>query len=149
MPVSKNEVIARCAEVISAKKQTLLQALELLEDSLLTETKSSAGDKHETGRARVQEEQRKLLGMLNEFLEMEKTVRQLEKSASESFQQSKLVSTDKGLFFLGLSLGRVEVKGATVFVISSVSPLGAELSKRRPGEIFGFRDVNYKVLDIW
>jgi hypothetical protein len=149
MSVSKEEVIARSVEVIASKKQTLLTALQLLEESLLSETKSSAGDKHETGRARVQAEQDKLLGMLNEILEMEKLANQLKALPENSPQKGILMSTDKGLFYLGLSLGRVEVKGENVYVISAVSPLGSALKGKKAGEALEFRDVKYKVLDVW
>jgi hypothetical protein len=149
MPVSKEEVLSRAVEVIASKKQTLLLALQLLEESLLSETKSSAGDKHETGRARVQAEQDKLLGMLNEILEMEKLAGQLKQLPHDSPQKGTLMSTDKGLFYLGLSLGRVEVKGENVYVISAASPLGAALKEKKAGDILDFREVKYKVLDVW
>jgi hypothetical protein len=149
MNLSKDDVITRSAEVIASKKQTLITALQLLEESLLSETKSSAGDKHETGRARVQAEQDKLLGVLNEVLELEKFVNQLKQLPEDSPQKGALMSTDKGLFYLGLSLGRIEVKGETVFIISAGSPLGAALRNKKPGDDLEFRNVKYKVLDVW
>jgi hypothetical protein len=149
MGVSKEEVIERSAAVIASKKQTLLLALQLLEESLLSENKSSAGDKHETGRARLQSEQDKLLNMLNEILEMEKSAMQLSLMPADSVQKGSLVSTDKGLFFLGLSLGRLDVKGENVYAISAASPLGAELKGKKPGESFEFRQIRYRVLDVW
>lgn len=149
MNVSKQDVLLRCGELIAVKKQTLLQALRILEESLLSETRSSAGDKHETGRARLQSEQGKLLNMLNEILELEKSALQLELLPEGSPQKGALMSTDKGLFYLGLSLGKLEVNGESLYAISAGSPLGSVLKDRKPGQTVEFRNVKYRVLDVW
>ena len=147
--VTKEKILTRCAEMIHAKKQTLVQALQLMEEALLTETKSTVGDKHETARARLQEEQGKLLGMLNQMLELENVLRSINAVHKSGMGgKGNLVSTSRGTFFLGLSLGRLEIDGETVFAISSESPMGAQLADRKEGDSFEFRDVKYVVYSV-
>jgi len=60
----KNELLETCRKFVENRLNTVQQTLLSYENDLQSETKSSAGDKHETGRAMLQ-------------LEMEKTGLQL------------------------------------------------------------------------
>ena len=56
----KKQVFDHCWDTVLKQEKSLLNRQQLLRESLESEQKSSAGDKHETGRAMVQLEQEKL-----------------------------------------------------------------------------------------
>ena len=56
----KDLLFAHCQHYIKAKQLLLEKQKEALQLALTSESKSSAGDKHETGRAMIQLEREKL-----------------------------------------------------------------------------------------
>jgi transcription elongation GreA/GreB family factor len=100
-----------------------------------SDTKSSAGDKHETGRAMVQQELDKLeeqhakLIALQQELERVPVERVFDRVAFGS-----LVLTDQGTYFVSIGLGRIELDGGSCFAISLASPIGQALKDKRAGD---------------
>mgnify|MGYP001827556230 FL=1 len=56
----KQHLYDQCFTFVEYKLNTIQKAILELQESLTTETKSSAGDKHETGRAMLQLEREKI-----------------------------------------------------------------------------------------
>src|ERR1700741_1542013 len=115
----KEKLIAACKDLLTQKLKDLQNALHEVLAAGNNETKSTAGDKHETGRAMMQLEQEKLSGQLQladkeladfDKIDFSKTV--------EKVVLGSLVDTDKGLFLVAVSLGKVNLDGKTIFVIS-------------------------------
>ena len=50
----KEKLYTKCIQFIENRHQTIQNSISEIQESLLSETKSSAGDKHETGRAMLQ-----------------------------------------------------------------------------------------------
>ena len=63
----KEEIFSQCKSVVNNRLQTVEAVLSSNQKALQTETKSSAGDKHETGRAMLQLEMEKAGQQLSEF----------------------------------------------------------------------------------
>jgi len=64
--LDKELVLATAIDLVSGKLINIQREFDALQESLLSQTKSSAGDKHETGRAMAQLEQEKLSRQLTE-----------------------------------------------------------------------------------
>ncbi|MFD1615778.1 hypothetical protein [Gelatiniphilus marinus] len=47
----KEELFSQCVVFVNSRFQTIKNTISEIQESLTSETKSSAGDKHETGRA--------------------------------------------------------------------------------------------------
>lgn len=124
------------------KKEVYKASIAILEDkiafshSLLKElaqgaenaSKSSAGDKHETGRAMVQLEQEKIGNQLKEFEAMLTELQKLEHQIkTETITKGSLINTSSGFFYLSIGLGRVIVDNETIFALSPQSPFGKQL----------------------
>ncbi|MWD30855.1 3-oxoacyl-ACP synthase, partial [Aquicoccus sp. SCR17] len=63
----KEQLLKFCWDYVDTRTERLKKSAAALQESLNSETKSSAGDKHETGRAMVQLEQEKLAQQLVEL----------------------------------------------------------------------------------
>ncbi|AEM70324.1 hypothetical protein Murru_1281 [Allomuricauda ruestringensis DSM 13258] len=110
-----------------------------LQESLSSETKSSAGDKHETGRAMVQLEQEKLGQQL---LELDTTRSVLNKinidTPSDKIRLGSLVKTSVADYFIAISAGAFKHNDGVVYCISANAPIARLLLGKEKGERFVF-----------
>ena len=137
-----NHLRSQLLERIAAANEAIASARE----AFGSETKSSAGDKHEVGRAMVQQEldkleeqHMKLRGLLSE-LERVPMERKYDRVAFGC-----LVSTSHGLYFVAIGIGAVELDGERCYAISMASPIGQALQGSSTGDRIPF---NGKVLVI-
>jgi transcription elongation GreA/GreB family factor len=115
-----------------------------------SDTKSSAGDKHEVGRAMVQQELDQLdlqLGKTRTLLhELDRI--QLDR-VHDRVAFGSMVTTDQGTYFISIGMGGVEVAGGTCYVISLASPIGQVLNGKVVGEtvVFNGRSLSIMAID--
>lgn len=113
------------------------------------ETKSSAGDKYETGRAMAQLEVEKGLLQLAEARRLKNVMNHFPPNASGStITLGSLVQTDKDWFYISISAGNVEIDGLSIICLSSASPLGAQMTGLSKGQNFNFNRLTYAIKDI-
>lgn len=110
------------------KVDDLEKVLADLKEAGANETKSTAGDKHETALAMVQIEQANVRAQLEEGLKQLAAIDRLDPSLSPPMVViGSLVKTNKGYFFICAALGMVSIEGVQVVAISPQSPLGSKL----------------------
>jgi transcription elongation GreA/GreB family factor len=63
-------------------------------------------------------------------------------------QAGSLVETDKGYFFIAISLGIVEVNKEKVIVISPAAPLGQALLGLSVGDSLTFNNQDYSIKSV-
>jgi transcription elongation GreA/GreB family factor len=147
--LSKIRVLEVCREKLRQKMQLLSGELDELTESLTTETKSSMGDKHETSRSRMQADFEKFSLHLAEVQDQYRELQLVDPHKHFSVIANEcLVICAQRIFFLTVPLGRVEVDGNDVFVISTDSPIGAQLLGKKAGEVFVFNNITYQVQKI-
>ena len=131
----KKQVFEACFELIDHKVKTIKSAISSTIESRDNETKSSAGDKFETGRAMMQNEQNRLENQLANASQLRAELKQINPDKrSDTVGKGALVKTNKGIYFVTVGLGKISVEGKKVFAISQESPLGNALFGRSEGE---------------
>jgi transcription elongation GreA/GreB family factor len=124
----KQKIYSYYHQLVINKVTLLNQTLADLKESGANETKSTAGDKHETALAMLQIEQANKRTQLQEVLEQKAL---LEKIANVTnitkIVHGSLIKTNKGYFYMSVALGKAVVNDVTVIAISPQSPLGAKL----------------------
>lgn len=149
MATLKKHIHNKLVTIAQQQVSNLKVIIQEAQDAANNETKSSAGDKHETGRAMAQLETEKLNAQLSEALKLTETLSKINPSQEHKIiGLGSLVITNNGNFFIGASLGKIEHKGLIYFAISAVSPIGQLLVKKKETEIFSFNGKNYIILDI-
>jgi len=145
----KHRLVRVCHNTLTQKINELTIALQDVTEAGNNETKSTAGDKHETGRAMMQLEQEKLgkqlqdaEGQLAEFEKMDFT------RLHQTIALGSLIETNRGFFFIATSIGRIDVDGTIIFAISPQSPLGAVLIGKKQKDTAVFNGVSYEILSI-
>ncbi len=145
------ETIYHCYLKLIEEKIHLLQStLHELRLSAANETKSTAGDKHETALAMLQIEQENTTKQLSEALAQKKTLEQID-ATIKTIQVCKgsLVKTNHGFFFISTALGKKEIDGVLVIALSPASPLGNKMMDLKQGESFAFNQKNYNIEELY
>jgi transcription elongation GreA/GreB family factor len=125
-----------CRELIAARRQQYELALQELTLSMGSETKSSAGDKYETGRAMIHIEQDAIRRQLAEVLSQGAVLDTIDAGIRHSrIGPGSLVRAGGTYYFLSTALGKVIVDGQVVFALSAQSPLGARLAGNTAGGV--------------
>ena len=124
----KQQIHAHYIDTINSKILMLQQTLADLKESGNNETKSTAGDKHETALAMLQIEQANKRGQLQEVLEQRLALINIKPDIiTKKVLPGSYVKTNKGNFYISVALGKIIIDGETVMAISPQSPLGLKL----------------------
>lgn len=106
----KKELFKACLDFVEQRAATVNEIMASNQKSLESETKSSAGDKHETGRAMLQLEMEKASQQLLFVEQMKDILRKIDiEDRSNSAIQGSLVITTSGKYFLAIGLGTVNI----------------------------------------
>lgn len=118
----KNTLLAQLRTTLESRKIGLETALAAAKESRDNDTKSSAGDKFETGRAMMQQEMDKLEQQLHKLQQQLHQLQQIDVQAQPTIiGQGSLVQTDKGFYLLAIAYGKLEFDQKTIYVISTAS----------------------------
>lgn len=110
---------------IEEKLNKLLSSAQAHQEALTSDSKSSAGDKHETSRAMVHLEQEKLgkqISLLKQHLGLLNSIR-INSKTCEKVETGALVVTNQGKFIISVSHGKIELNNEVYFAVSPSSPI--------------------------
>ncbi|TDX87213.1 hypothetical protein [Epilithonimonas xixisoli] len=113
------------------------------------DTKSSMGDKYETGREMLQQEINNLQVQLNEILKQKDFLKTILPKPSEKAEKGAIIKTEKGLFFISVSLGEIKIDNQKIICISPESPLAKAMNGKIKNEVFSINNINQKIENIW
>jgi hypothetical protein len=129
----------------------LLQAdMVALQVSRQADTKSSAGDKHETARAMVDQELQQLNQQREKALRNQSELQQLTDAPCEVAARGAAVETERIIYFISISFGKLPVEGPKpVYALSPVSPAAQAMLGRRAGEEFEINGTRHIILEVY
>lgn len=146
--MNKQEII----NIIKAKAADKIQYFEnLIAETRASnnDTKSSMGDKYETGREMLQQEINNLQRQLNEVLNQQAVLQKITSDPSEKVQNGALVKTDKGLFYVAVSMGEIIFENQKIMTVSAESPLVKIMYNKKAGEYFIVNTIYQTIENIW
>ena len=145
----KQKLYQICEKDIDDKIAMIEQNIASIIDSRNNETKSSAGDKYETGRAMMQMEEGKNKSQLMQLKTTKNELLQIKnKHNIEEINAGSLVETNKGIFYISIGLGKVKIDDAMYYCISNTSPISLILRGKRVGDEVVFNQMNYNIWSI-
>lgn len=138
-----------CQLYLKERLEGVESRLHGLDEALEKESKSSVGDKYETGRAMLHLEKEKQMQQLAVLLDYKKQLHAIEvlKPCSK-VEQGALVFTNQGAFYLSISAGKLLVEGQVFFAITLASPIGKLLFQKQAQDEFHFRGKHYVIKDV-
>lgn len=144
--MNKIKLYKICCDEITMRIELIKVALNEVQEAANNETKSSAGDKHETGRAMAQLETEKLTSQLAKLLTQQNTLNKINVDKTHKIVGlGSLVKTNNGLFFLSIPLGKLKFDNYYCYTLSSTSPIAKLLISKKVGDSFSFNGINYKI----
>lgn len=150
LSATKTQLFKKCTEIIEARILELKVILQEAQDAANNETKSSAGDKHETGRAMAQLETEKLTAQLSEALNLKATLSKINtKETLKQIALGSVVFTNNGNFYVSVSLGKLEIEQEQFFAISPQSPIGKLLLTKKEKASFSLNGNTYVIENIF
>jgi transcription elongation GreA/GreB family factor len=148
-PSIKQALHNRCLAIAEERIAALQQIINETQQAANNETKSSSGDKHETGRAMAQLETEKLMAQLSELQNIKQNLTQINPAITGSkVVLGSLVYTSNGNFYIAASIGKVAVEDQSFFAISSASPIGKLLFTKKEKESFSLNGNAYTLLEV-
>ena len=115
--IEKSEFLSFLNEKIEYKTRKANEYLESIQQSIRSETKSTAGDKHDTTRELMQQERNKAAQNVSHQLLAQKTIMELRKSkSSKQIGFGSLIQTNRSWIYIGLSIGKVVYKDQDVLM---------------------------------
>ncbi len=141
-----NKLLNLLDEKIESAKMTIQSAKESRDN----DTKSSAGDKYETGRAMMQMEIEKSEVQLSKTLKLKRELSQINiQKENKKVAFGSLVLSNQGNYFISIGMGKVEINNKVFFAISLASPIGKLLQNKTTGEKIKFNDKEITITDIF
>jgi len=145
----KQQLYGFCQLFIESRLDRIQNNIDSLQEALSSETKSSAGDKHETGRAMIQLEREKLGNQLSEVNLLKELFKKIPlKTNLTHIGLGSVVYTDQQNYYLGISAGEIKVDGVSYYAIAPNTPVGKLLMGKEVGDVVVFNTKEIEIRQI-
>ena len=147
--LEKRSVHETALELLRKKINILRISIEDNREGLISDSKSTAGDKHETSRAMAHLEQEKLGVQYSEATKLLEVLKRIDPdTTSPTVRLGSLVETSLGWFYLSVGLGQIVIDGKTVFCLTPLAPFGQLLLGKKAGDQLDWQGKLVRVLDV-
>lgn len=145
----KKELYQLCIIQIHERIEALESNLKSIQEARNNETKSSVGDKYETGRAMMQMEEDKMKMQLSQANLINNTLQRIEPDfKSNQVEQGSLIITNQGNYYISVALGKMELNGETYFCISTKAPIVQKMRGKKKGEFFTLNGKEIEIKEV-
>lgn len=137
----KESLFNHCKSQLASRREAIDKILANIALSLKEETKSSAGDKHETGRAMLQLERENAGKQLAEIEKLEAILQRVSSQVSSGpVHLGNVVMTSQYNYFISIPAGQITIDNINFFAIGATSPIGRSLLSKEEGDEVRFRE---------
>ncbi len=145
----KEQLVESILETIDKKILVAQSEMKAAQASANEETKSSAGDKYETGRAMSQNERDMHAKKMTQLIEMKKSLLSIDfDTKHEVVKIGSMVRTESMVYLISVGLGIIELNDTKIAVISVGSPVGQALMGKKADEFLELQGKKQKILTL-
>jgi len=145
--MTKPALHALCQTFIEQRISAARTAMQAAQESSSSETKSSAGDKYETGREMANAERDRNAAHMQQAQQLQAELGRINpEAACDTVRPGALVATSMGRFYISISAG--QLAGHDVFAVSAAAPVAVALKGLRAGEEAVFNGQTVRVLEV-
>ena len=146
MQISKVEIHETILKLLTNSIVHATKDYKLAKESRDSDTKSSAGDKFETGREMMQREMDKISASIDQSKNQLNFLSKINLNRPYStVDLGCLTITDQGIYYISIGLGKVEINAEIIYAISLDSPIGQLFKGKRVGDELEFRGKTLKI----
>lgn len=145
----KQKIHHHYLQVADGKISVLRKVLADLKETGANETKSTAGDKHETALAMLQIEQANTRAQLKEVSDQKLVLEKINPALiTVTVVNGSLIKTSRGWLYMSTALGKATVGDVNVIALSPQSPLGKKLLGLSVKEVAEINNNAYVIEEI-
>lgn len=145
----KETLYNKCVQFTKNRLDTINKTITELQESLTSETKSSAGDKHETGRAMVQLEREKAGQQLAEIQKVNQLLAKISiENTLEVIGLGSVVYTSQANYYIAISAGELLINEQKFYAIAANTPIAQLLLGKKIGDMIVFRSQSFSITNI-
>lgn len=145
----KKLLYQQCLDYVQQRMDAARLSIEAAQQASQDDTKSSAGDKYETGREMAQQETNRNVAQLNEANKLKVALNQINPAISNnSVEIGSIVMTSLAKFYISISAGALSAAGEIYMAISPASPIGLKMKGLKAGDEFNLNGKVYKIESI-
>ena len=146
----KQQLYLLCAEYLKSNAAAIKIAIDEAQEAANDETKSSAGDKYETGRESIQQDIDLNIVRLNELNAVKLALeRIMPDQTSDTVQPGSVVQTNNGNYYIAISAGKLNIDGVVYFAISMASPIGSKMAGLKAGDTFEMNGRTFVIKSVF
>jgi len=144
----KQRLTCLCLEQVVKTISSAEQLLRNIIESKLSDTKSSAGDKFETSRERLQAEEDRINAVLMNSKKLEVQLKRLNKSPCNKVEAGAIIITDKANYFIAIGLGKISIDNTNYYTMSPNAPLSKVMWNKQSGDSFVLNNNTQRIIEI-
>lgn len=145
----KENLYQQCNDFVNNRLESIQQAINDAQASANNETKSTAGDKHDTSRAMMQLEVEQKSKQLAEVKKLKAALTNFgPETNSNKVELGSIVRTSAANYYLSISAGKLIVEDELYFAISGASPIGQLLMGKKVGETISFNGKDFQITEL-
>ena len=145
----KQQLCKACQSTLDERMIRVQKTISDIELSLNSETKSTVGDKHETGRAMLHLEREKVGVQLNQIQQQQAILNRIQPETKTNRPAlGSVIFTTMSNYFIAISAGEVKIRDQSYYAISFNSPIGQLLRGKCEGDSFFFKETSIKIIKI-
>lgn len=145
----RKDLIKACRDYLQIRVSVVKKAMDGLKEDLENESKSSAGDKFETGREMINIEWNKLSVQLNEYDRLANILNRIEEyKPNGNVVLGSIVVTNVAKYFISIPAGEIESGEDKFYAVGIKSPIAQVLLGKKAGEKAVFNGREFEVLEI-
>ena len=145
----KLKVHQKCLHLALTKIDSLKSELVALQEASNQDTKSSAGDKYETGRSMIMLEKEKLGIQLMEAYKLKKALDLIDLGKPiNKVSLGALVKESNNFYYFSANFGALNIADVKVFALSTLSPIGQAMLGKTVGDTYNFRGQKFLIEKI-
>ena len=123
----KQQLYNHCHQHIKSSIAAAQNVINNAREASQNETKSSAGDKYETGREMMQQEIDMAMQRISELQKLKASLDRIDPAlVSKKIQPGSVALTSQGIYYIAISMGKTIINGNVYYIISPASPLGSK-----------------------
>jgi len=144
----KQKIYSACLQLLEKRITALSSELNDLTEGAKNDSKSSAGDKHETARAMMQIEQANIGQQLDGLLKEKNELTNIDIGNKAYVAKGSLIKTNHGYLFLSIAIGKLIIDDIPVMVLSAQSPIGKKMLGKIKEDVVEINGVKYIVEEL-
>ena len=141
----KKRILTEVEQLLEEKATQMRAQLASIREDASASGKSSMGDKYETTREMLKQEELKVAGQLEICNKQLNQVRSISSNVADQVASGTLIRSGKLYFLILTSIGKIRVDNLDIFVVSAVAPIAKLLLKKKVGDTYTFNGKSHQI----